>query len=74
MLLGSIVGELITGTFECSDFNNGGWTSNLLKTVQVIDILVAGISFVGDSCSFDSNFSGCESDIVDQASPGFCAG
>ena len=58
MLSGLVVGDSVSGTFECSDFNDGNWTSSLLKTIADTEILVAGISFSGDSCYFDTNFAG----------------
>lgn len=58
VLSGSVAGSNVNGTFECSDFNRGSWNSDLLKNITNTEILVAEITFAGNSCSFDTNFSG----------------
>ena len=55
-LNGTLTADGASGTFQCSNFNSGDWTTNLLtKTTETT--LIAEISFSGGECSYDSRYS-----------------
>lgn len=57
-LEGSLIAGMVSGTFQCSDFNSGSWTSTIIKPSAVTNSLSMNASLVGKDCSFDASFSG----------------
>ena len=57
LMTGMVTEEEISGTFQCSDFNDGSWTSGLLTSYPGTNVLIAKASLIGDSCSFDFELS-----------------
>jgi|GEM_PF-7071360 len=57
---GSIDGDNITGTYQCSDFTTGTWRLNTLRLNSALgDSITAHISLVGNNnCSYDASFIG----------------
>lgn len=47
-----------SGTFQCSDFNNGEWESTSVSISHITSLFSANLQFVGNSCSFDALFTG----------------
>ena len=55
-LNGTLTADGASGTFQCSNFNSGDWTTNLItKTSETT--LIAEISFFGGECSYDAQYS-----------------
>ena len=55
-LNGTLTADGALGTFQCSNFNSGDWTTNLItKTSETT--LIAEISFFGGECSYDAQYS-----------------
>lgn len=57
MMAGIVEADQISGTFQCSDFNDGSWTSRLFTSYPETNILIAKASLIGNSCSFDVEIS-----------------
>lgn len=57
---GSIDGDNIAGTYQCSDFTTGTWTANTLRLNSALgDSITAHISVAGNNdCSYDASFTG----------------
>lgn len=53
---GTLTADGASGTFQCSNFNSGNWTTDLVtKTSETT--LIAEISFSGSECSYDAQYS-----------------
>ena len=56
-LTGNFANGALSGSFQCSNFNNGQWSATELKTINE-NLLVAVISMDGDDCDYDLHLTG----------------
>jgi len=57
---GILTADDVSGTFECSNFNKGHWSSRLMMKASDSNVLIIEASYIGDKCSFDFKYTGLD--------------
>lgn len=57
---GILMDDEVSGTFECSNFNKGNWSTRLMTKAIGTNVLIMEASYIGNKCSFDVNYTGLE--------------